>query len=107
MSSENIGQTNDPELVLVSIKQEHIDDIIDGLNPEIEPNDEKLDEIMVHKRKIHNSNENFDDVNPRILYDCQICQKTFSLLSRLKSHTRAVHEKIKDNDCEFCDKSFK
>ena len=107
MSSENIGQTNDPELVLVSIKQEYIDDIIDGLNPEIEPNDEKLDEIMVHKRKIHNSNENFDDVNPRILYDCQICQKTFSLLSRLKSHTRAVHEKIKDNDCEFCDKSFK
>lgn len=36
---------------------------------------------------------------------CQICQAEYKGLRNLKSHQRAIHDKIRFN-CEFCDKNY-
>ena len=39
-------------------------------------------------------------------HNCLFCDKSFFHRGHLKDHIKCVHEKIKDHACQFCDKSF-
>ena len=42
----------------------------------------------------------------KVREECKFCGKTYSQNSHLQHHIRSVHEGIKANKCELCDKEF-
>ena len=49
-------------------------------------------------------NENFHEKEG---YQCEICEKTFPLKYRLKTHIKLVHEELRPFNCELCGKTYK
>ena len=51
--------------------------------------------------KKHNEN-----VHQKEGYQCEICEKTFSLNRSLKTHIKVVHEELRPFRCELCGRTF-
>jgi DNA repair exonuclease SbcCD ATPase subunit len=99
-------------------QNENYEEISDNL-PEINEQEflcKKL-KVMLHndpsivalfkKDKIKRKAEYCNSEDEGGLFDCYLCEKSFSELKLLKKHLSHVHEKIKKFKCLYCEKKFK
>ena len=74
---------------------------------ECEIKSEESDSEEISKNLNENS-LNDDDEGLLVVknHKCNLCEKKFSDLHKLKKHTKFVHEKNKEYKCDLCNESF-
>ncbi|OWF52866.1 zinc finger protein 415-like [Mizuhopecten yessoensis] len=62
--------------------------------------------LRTHSRRKHEPESEFDREVREVKHFCYICHKTFSSKAALQEHTKIIHMRIYDHQCDQCGKVF-
>ena len=66
----------------------------------------KKHENFVHEEKKHGTFSSAHKFQKPKIFQCKLCEKSYTAEIFLKNHVSFVHEKVKHMQCEYCGKAF-